>query len=602
MSAFKTLVGSTADCSGGNSISSFVKQLDRNNSIQQDLSRPGPSQAGEQFAPRGRIAELDARGFVDEFLEARQPDGRQRFRDDGGRSLNGGGAGSMVGLEEVLHRQGLDGIRTGQDWTSDFRSFQYAPGNDVNTDFEAAFQAASRPGTDWSREFAGAAIAPHLEREAFEQAFAQHRDQDLEQAFSREFAAVQDTLFTGKGKEPATASQDQLGGGEQKLEWEEEFAKNFAADPDFDRLGDMFNDFDIDAASTTKDWEEDYGDFAYDEPDGSNVVSDPVTAPCAPYVFETENPYVGHPDPLAEGARLLEQGESLSDAALALEAAVQRNPDDSQAWSLLGAAQAENEKEGPAIAALQRSVQIDPRNLSALMALAVSYTNESQEREAYASLRRWVTTQYPSLPTPPGDLSHLPTTVHHEQVTALFLDAAREGPSAASAVPVSTPIDPSVQTGLGVLFYNSGDHAKAIDCFTAALSSSPDDHLLWNRLGATLANSGRSEEAIDAYYKALELKPRFVRARYNLGVSCINVGCYREAVEHLLGALSMHRDGEEKASANLWETLKRGFILVSVRKSVLCHSVPCEMMPNLVFRIRRWIDEILLTSLTWAKM
>ena len=98
--------------------------------------------------------------------------------------------------------------------------------------------------------------------------------------------------------------------------------------------------------------------------------------------------------------------------------------------------------------------------------------------------------------------------------------------------------------------------------------------MLWNRLGATLANSGRSEEAIGAYHQALSIKPSFVRGRYNLGVSCINIGCYREAAEHLLGALSMHQveaaseNGAQEirnVSSNLWETLRRTFIMMERR-------------------------------------
>jgi peroxin-5 len=70
------------------------------------------------------------------------------------------------------------------------------------------------------------------------------------------------------------------------------------------------------------------------------------------------------------------------------------------------------------------------------------------------------------------------------------------------------------------------------------------------------------EQAIEAYYKSLSLNPTFVRARYNLGVSCINIGVYREAVEHLLGALDMQQGGGVNVSVNLWDTLRRTFILM----------------------------------------
>ena len=93
---------------------------------------------------------------------------------------------------------------------------------------------------------------------------------------------------------------------------------------------------------------------------------DPVTAPLLDYIFEAVNPYLSHPNPLQEGIDILARHGALSDAALAFEAACQRRTS-SDAWMLLGCTQAEDEKEGPAIAALQRSVKENPENAPALM-------------------------------------------------------------------------------------------------------------------------------------------------------------------------------------------------------------------------------------------
>ncbi|KND01778.1 uncharacterized protein SPPG_03570 [Spizellomyces punctatus DAOM BR117] len=548
MSGLQALVGSGAECSGGNSISQFVKQLDRNHAVEQDVFRP--EETHEQFHPRlarGRV-EFDEKEFVDEFLNG---GGREHVHDQ--RLF-----GVVPNLESELGRIGPT------DWAADFESFQHIHGGGGDAGFEAAFNRALQhaPESGWANEFVQG--APLAENEVFERAFSQQHHAALEDAFSREFAAVHDTLIKGKGKAPAL--------GNDEIAWEEEFAKRFNQDPDMDKLGKLFQQYDL-GTDAVKDWESEYEDFQISNASdawGQDEVTDPdpVTAPCAPYVFESNNPYLSHADPMAEGQRILDAGGSLSAAALAFEAAVQRDPDNSEGWALLGITQAENEKEGPAIAALQRSVQTDPTNLKALMALAVSYTNEGQEIEAYATLERWLKTQYPSIASMQPATSYTDKEILHTHVTNLFLEAARQGPSA-SQTPTTAEIDPDIQIGLGVLFYNSSDFTKAIDCFTSALSLRPNDYLLWNRLGATLANSGRSEEAIDAYYKALELKPRFVRGRYNLGVSCINVGCYKEAVEHLLGALSMHvvgdQGGGENVSGNLWETLRRAFILMDRR-------------------------------------
>lgn len=332
----------------------------------------------------------------------------------------------------------------------------------------------------------------------------------------------------------------------------------------------------------------DLGEFPeWDGFDRVGLVRDPQLGD---YLFEEENAYRAVPNPFEEGVRIMNEGGNLSLAALAFEAAVQKDPSHIDAWVQLGQAQAQNEKESPAIRALEQALKLDQQNLDAMMSLAVSYTNEGYDSTAYRTLERWLSTKYPDIIpsgdlTPDADLGFTDRHTLHEKVTNFFLEAAQRSPS-------GEQMDPDVQLGLGVLFYGAEEYDKAVDCFSAALGSTESGmsnqqnqiHILWNRLGATLANSGRSEEAIAAYEKALTIRPNFVRARYNLGVSCINIGCYPEAAQHLLGALTMHRvvaeQGLESArelvgdemdsdtlarmlmqneSTNLYDTLRRVF-------------------------------------------
>ncbi|KAK4170164.1 peroxisomal targeting signal 1 receptor encoded by the pex5 protein [Cladorrhinum sp. PSN259] len=296
------------------------------------------------------------------------------------------------------------------------------------------------------------------------------------------------------------------------------------------------------------------GDNLHDWGLNNRLGADPIVQE---YLFEDENIFQASGNPFEEGLRIMNEGGNLSMAALAFEAAAQKDPQHVEAWVYLGSAQAQNEKEDAAIRALEQALKLDPNNLPALMGLAVSYTNEGYDSTAYRTLERWLSVKYPSVITPndlssAADMGFTDRAQLHERVTNLFIDAARLAPD-------GDHMDPDVQVGLGVLFYGAEEYDKAVDCFQAALHSSEmgtsnqreQIHLLWNRLGATLANSGRSEEAIAAYEKALSINPNFVRARYNLGVSCINIGCHAEAAGHLLASLDMHKSveksGREKA-------------------------------------------------------
>lgn len=333
-----------------------------------------------------------------------------------------------------------------------------------------------------------------------------------------------------------------------------------------------------------EDWQK---NFSSGWGDSSRLVGDPQVED---YLFEEDNLFKDTGNPFEEGLRILEQGGNLSLAALAFEAAVQKDPSHVEAWVQLGTAQAQNEKETAAIRALEQAKKLDPNNSPALMTLAVSYTNEGYDSTAYRTLERWLSVRYPTIISPaelssPTDLGFTDRQILHDKITNLFIKAACLSPG-------GEHMDPDVQVGLGVLFYGAEEYDKAVDCFGAALASVETGasnqrsqvHLLWNRLGATLANSGKSEDAIAAYEKALTLRPNFVRARYNLGVSCINMGCHEEAAGHLLAALEMHKsvekEGREKAreilggqvsdaqldamttqnrSTNLYDTLRRVF-------------------------------------------
>lgn len=378
-----------------------------------------------------------------------------------------------------------------------------------------------------------------LDETKWEEQFAQMELHDQKQRATDEARAMEPELNDMDEK----LMHSETGYGDLESIWrgmqaEQEAMKDLDAEEDFAKFDSQF------ANESLNDWTLTNG----------RLGADPIVQN---YLFEEDNMFQNQGNPFEEGVRIMNEAGNLSLAALAFEAAVQKNPDHVDAWVYLGSAQAQNEKEEAAIRAFEQAMKLDPNNLQALLGLAVSYTNEGYDSTAYRTLERWLSVKYPQV-IAPQDLSSaadLGFTDRHqlqERVTNLFLDAARLAPD-------GDHMDPDVQVGLGVLFYGAEDYDKAVDCFQAALHSSElgatnqreQVHLLWNRLGATLANSGRSEEAIAAYEKALGINPNFVRARYNLGVSCINIGCHAEAAGHLLAALDMHKSvetsGREKA-------------------------------------------------------
>lgn len=289
---------------------------------------------------------------------------------------------------------------------------------------------------------------------------------EFETAFEKHFDwANEFDLQKGKGRLELNNNapwEEQFAAFDQPTE--EEMARKVeelaaSQDPAFDQFENVWQNI-REQMAEDNDWEDEFGNFN----PGSSAIYKPDLGE---YVFETHNPFLTHPDPMSEGMRLLDQGGSLSEAALAFEAALQTNPGNSEAWMHLGNVQAQNEKEEPAIRALEKAIETDPGNLQALMSLAVSYTNESYDHAAYQTLERWITQKYPHL-VGKGPLPEAASPFElHDRVTDLFLTAARQAPDGQG-------MDPDVQVGLGVLFYGSGDLDKAIDCFVAALKGRPN--------------------------------------------------------------------------------------------------------------------------------
>lgn len=312
-------------------------------------------------------------------------------------------------------------------------------------------------------------------------------------------------------------------------------------------------------------WNDGFGNF--NESALESKYNDDGTPILTEYVFESNNKYLdpssSSRSPLSEAKALLEQGGSLSEAALLLEAAIQKGElgeGGYEAWILLGETRNMDEREDLGLRALTEGVRLSEAvnaNGVGMLSLAISYTNESYDRAAYKMLLQWLGARFPDFPI--SDETRRAVSLHsawdsHEKLTETFLTLARQQYNQGI-------VDPDTQIALGVLFYGTTDYERAKDCFESALSQRPGDYVLWNRLGSSLSNGNKPEEALGAYREALNLRPTYTRVIYNVGVACLNIGAHKEAAEHFLSALSMQEStGGGQTSDQLWLTLRRAFI------------------------------------------
>ncbi|KAK9799703.1 hypothetical protein WJX73_000203 [Symbiochloris irregularis] len=250
------------------------------------------------------------------------------------------------------------------------------------------------------------------------------------------------------------------------------------------------------------------------------------------YVFSPNNPFAKDLNSLQKGRELFRKG-LLSEAVLALEAEVQRNPRNAEAWRLLGTVQAENDDDQQAICALQKAHEADPSN-------AEKHPNHAAAASTVPSS---------------GDSSQALTHAIQCFQQAVF----------------QAPQDADIHVALGVLFNLAREYDAAVASLRAALALQPQDYALWNKLGATLANSAHSSEAISAYQKALDLKPNYMRAWTNMGISQANVGNYEASARYYVRALSLN-----SRASNVW-----GYLRNSLACAGLMDLMPAVEQENL---------------------
>ena len=97
-----------------------------------------------------------------------------------------------------------------------------------------------------------------------------------------------------------------------------------------------------------------------------------------------------NPIDLVAKARELVDQQKMQEAMLCLEAEVQKNAQNHEAWKLLGQLFQESDQDDKAILAFKNAHEQDPYDLDSLLALGISFTNELAESDAFDYMNQWL--------------------------------------------------------------------------------------------------------------------------------------------------------------------------------------------------------------------
>lgn len=160
---------------------------------------------------------------------------------------------------------------------------------------------------------------------------------------------------------------------------------------------------------------------------------------------------------------------------MCLEAEVQQNSGNNEAWRMLGQLYQENDQDENAILAFKNAHEADPYDLDSLMLLGVSCTNELVERDAKNYLHDWLKLH--------PDYSNLPGVMQFENPDFLQLKEIFD------QAHIKAPKDNQVLMALGILNFIGRNYVEASECFVLGIQQNPTDHSMWNKFGACMSNN-----------------------------------------------------------------------------------------------------------------
>ena len=238
------------------------------------------------------------------------------------------------------------------------------------------------------------------------------------------------------------------------------------------------------------------------------------------------------------------QSGKLSEAEACFQEVLQWQPDNPDAWHLLGVIAFRQKQYTKAIERIERAIELKPDFPTFHNNIGNALKAKGKLEEAIASYRHalQLNPDYPDVHNNLGNA--LKEQGKLEEALISYHRALQLNPDY-----------PEAHYNLGIALREQGKLEEAITSYQRALQLNPDYPDAHNDLGLSFQEQGTLEEAISSYQRAIQLNPDYPDAHNNLGIAFKEQGKLEEAISSYLRALQL-KHNYYQAHNNLGNALK----------------------------------------------
>ncbi|MFN2290172.1 MAG: tetratricopeptide repeat protein [Anaerolineae bacterium] len=249
---------------------------------------------------------------------------------------------------------------------------------------------------------------------------------------------------------------------------------------------------------------------------GEQAPPPPTAVPPTPTAAITPTPSAG--EHLDKGNDYLDQGQ-FDQAIAEFQAAIQLDPDLTNAHYNLGLAYQKQDKLDEAAAAYQEAIQLDPDLAEAHNNLGLIYDTQGKSDQAIAEYQE-------AIGIDPGD------DKAHYNLALLYYHQGELDPAIAEYEETIrlNPDNADAHYNLGRAYYEQGKLDEAIVAWKESIRTEPGDSMAHNNLGRAYFDQGRFEESVAELREAASLDAENPLPHVNLGLVYRQQGLIEEAI------------------------------------------------------------------------